>query len=100
MMETVKSTSNTAKKPPMTPKAIIHQRFGDKAIYKIEEVQDLIQNGCPGLAVQQKGPCLYRCTLLLPEIVVVSDTFKRKKDAEQSASEKAIEKVSHFIHCW
>lgn len=92
-METVKSTSNAAKKPPMTPKAFIHQRFGDKAIYKIDEVQDLTPNGCPGLAVQQKGPCLYRCTLLLPEIVVVSDTFKRKKDAEQSASEKAIEKL-------
>ncbi|XP_073280928.1 small RNA 2'-O-methyltransferase-like isoform X1 [Primulina huaijiensis] len=92
-METVKSTSNATKKPPMTPKAIIHQRFGDKAIYKVEEVQDLTQNGCPGLAVLQKGPCLYRCTLLLPEIVVVSDSFKRKKDAEQSAAEKAIEKL-------
>ncbi|XP_073149398.1 small RNA 2'-O-methyltransferase-like [Henckelia pumila] len=92
-METVKYTSNSAKKSPMTPKAIIHQRFGDKAIYKVEEVQDLTQHGCPGLAVLQKGPCLYRCTLLLPEIIVVSDIFKRKKDAEQSAAEKAIEKL-------
>ncbi|KZV39536.1 small RNA 2'-O-methyltransferase-like [Dorcoceras hygrometricum] len=93
MMETVKSTCNSAKRSPMTPKAIIHQRFGDKANYEVEEVQDLTQKGCPGLAVRQKGPCLYRCTLLLPEIVVVSDTFKKKKDAEQSAAEIAIEKL-------
>ncbi|KAK6154826.1 hypothetical protein DH2020_009074 [Rehmannia glutinosa] len=93
MTETGKSPANPTKKSPMTPKAIIHQRFGDKACYKVEEVKDSTPNGCPGLAIPQKGPSLYRCTLHLPDIIVVSDTFKRKKDAEQSAAEKAIEKL-------
>lgn len=78
----------------MTPKALIHQKYGDKACYKVEEVQVPPQNGCPGLAIPQKAPpCLYRCILQLPEATIVSDTFKRKKEAEQSAAEKAIEKV-------
>ncbi|KAI3466880.1 hypothetical protein Pfo_023543 [Paulownia fortunei] len=93
MIETGRSSANPTKKPSMTPKAIIYQRFGDKACYKVEEVQDSTQNVCPGLAIPQKGPCLYQCTLSLPKITVVSDTFRRKKDAEQSAAEKAIEKL-------
>ncbi|KAG8365669.1 hypothetical protein BUALT_Bualt18G0130400 [Buddleja alternifolia] len=93
MTETGSSMGNPTKKSSMTPKAIIHQRFGDKACYKVEEVQDSDQNGCPGLAIPQKGPCLFRCTLQLPETIVVSDTCRRKKDAEQSAAEKAIEKL-------
>nr|KYP49629.1 UPF0486 protein C1orf59 isogeny [Cajanus cajan] len=39
------------------------------------------------------GPCLYRCTLQLPELSVISGIFKKKKDAEQSAAEIAIEKL-------
>lgn len=94
MTEAGKSQANPPKKPSMTPKAIIHQKFGDKACYKVEEVQAPIENGCPGLAIAQKAPpYLYRCTLQLPETTVISDTFKKKKDAEQSAAEKAIEKV-------
>ncbi|KAL3631590.1 hypothetical protein CASFOL_024574 [Castilleja foliolosa] len=93
MMETGKSPANPMKKSTMTPKAIIHQRFGDKASYKVDEVQDSPQNVCPGLAIRQKGPCLYRCTLHLPDTIIISDTCKRKKDAEQSAAEKAIEKL-------
>ncbi|PIN12640.1 putative protein HEN1/CORYMBOSA2 [Handroanthus impetiginosus] len=93
MIEMGKSPANPAKKTSLTPKAIIHQRFGDKACYDVEEVQDSTQNGCPGLAISQKGPCRYRCTLHLLETTVVSDIFKRKKDAEQSAAEKAIEKL-------
>ncbi|KAL3833726.1 hypothetical protein ACJIZ3_008462 [Penstemon smallii] len=93
MTETEKLSVNPAKKASLSPKAIIHQTFGDKACYKVEEVQDSTQNECPGLAVQQKGPCLYQCTLQLPEMVVVSDPCRKKKDAEQSAAEKAIEKL-------
>ncbi|CAA0825396.1 Small RNA 2-O-methyltransferase [Striga hermonthica] len=93
MAGTGKSPENPTKKAPLTPKAIINQKFGDKACYKIDEVQDSSGNGCPGLAISRKGPCLYRCTLHLPDATVVSDTFKRKKDAEQSAAEKAIETV-------
>lgn len=81
------------KKTSLTPKAIIHQKFGVKACYKVEEVQEPTQNGCPGLAIVRKGPCLYRCHLELPEFSVVSETFKKKKDAEQSASEIALEKI-------
>lgn len=82
-----------AKKTPLTPKAIIHQKFGVKASYKIEEVQESTQNVCLGLAVVQKAPCIYRCRLELPEFSVVSETFKKKKDAEQSASKMALEKI-------
>lgn len=88
-----------AKKTSMTPKAIIHQRFGDKACYKVDEVQVSDENECPGLAIPQKRSCLYRCTLQLPETVIVSDTFRKKKDAEQSAAEKAIEKVYMLLPC-
>lgn len=83
----------SSKKATLNPKAIIHQRFGDKARYIVEEVQDSSSNGCPGLVIPQKGPCLYRCNLQLPEFSVVSDVFKRKKDAMQSAAEKALEQV-------
>ncbi|CAH2078415.1 unnamed protein product [Thlaspi arvense] len=80
-------------KPTLTPKAIIHQRFGANAIYEIEEVHDSAQSGCPGLAIPQKGPCLYRCHLKLPDISVVSNLSKKKKDSEQSAAELALEKL-------
>ncbi|CAH1434758.1 unnamed protein product [Lactuca virosa] len=78
----------------VNPKAIIHQRFGDKAHYNIEEIQEFSSNGCPGLVIPQKGPCLYRCCLQLPDLSVVSEVFKRKKDAMQNAAEKALEKLS------
>ncbi|KAG5029189.1 hypothetical protein JHK85_013142 [Glycine max] len=81
------------KKPTLTPKAIIHQNFGNRACYVVEEVKELPQTECPGLSIPQMGPCLYRCTLQLPELSVVSGTFKKKKDAEQSAAEIAIEKL-------
>ncbi|CAL5412591.1 unnamed protein product [Camellia sinensis] len=77
----------------ISPKAIIYQRFGSQACYTVEEVQESIQNECPGLAIPQKGPCLYRCCLQLPEFSVVSETFKKKKDAEQSAAEMALLKL-------
>lgn len=76
-----------------SPKAIIFQKFGSNASYEVEEVQEPAESGCPGLAISQKGPCLYRCILQLPGISVISGTFKKKKEAEQSASEMAIEKV-------
>lgn len=81
------------RKMKLTPKAIIVQKFGRNAQFTVDEVQDVVQNGCPGLAIPQKGPCLYRCSLQLPEFSVVSETLKKKKDAEQSAAEKALEKV-------
>lgn len=93
-MGTLTNPAVETKKLSLTPKAIIFQKFGDKASYTVEEVVEVSsQNGCPGLAILQKGPCLYRCRLQLPELSVVSEIFKRKKDAEQAAAEKAIEKV-------
>ena len=92
-METGGSPAVGVQKPTLTPKAIIHKRFGSKACYKVEEVQESTEIGCPGLSISQKGPCLYRCSLQLPEITVVSGTFKKKKEAEQSAAEMALEKV-------
>ncbi|KAH7568467.1 hypothetical protein ACOSP7_011433 [Xanthoceras sorbifolium] len=90
-METGRSSAIAVKKPSPTPKAIIFQKFGKEALYIVDEVRDVAPNGCPGLAIPQKGPCLYRCSLQLPDCTVVSGTFKKKKDAEQSAAEKAIE---------
>ncbi|GAB4840701.1 hypothetical protein Ancab_021468 [Ancistrocladus abbreviatus] len=93
MMESGVSTIAPVKKATLTPKAIIYQKFGDKASYTIEEVHESSQNGCLGLAIPQKGPCLFRCYLQLPEFSVVTATFKRKKEAEQSAAEMALQKL-------
>ena len=81
------------KKKTATPKAIIHQQFGSEACYKVEEIKESSQTECRGLIIPEKGPCLYRCHLQLGELSVVSGTFKKKKDAEQSAAELALEKV-------
>lgn len=92
-METGGSPAVAMKNTTLTPKSIIIQKFGSKAAnFEVEEVQPA-ENGCPGLAISQKGPCLYRCILQLPGIAFTSGTFKKKKDAEQSAAEMAIEKV-------
>ncbi|XP_055961166.1 small RNA 2'-O-methyltransferase-like isoform X2 [Mercurialis annua] len=92
-METRECPIVTMNKTTLTPKAIIHQKFGNKACYKVEEVKESIQNGCPGLAIPHKGPSLYRCCLELPEFSVVSDIFKKKKDAEQCAAEMALKRL-------
>ncbi|XP_048337529.2 small RNA 2'-O-methyltransferase [Ziziphus jujuba] len=92
-METGGYPAVAMQKPTLTPKAVIKKRFGDQACYKVEEVVESTEIGCPGLAITQKGPCLYRCSLQLPEVSVVSGTFKKKKEAEQSASELALEKL-------
>ncbi|XP_062093293.1 small RNA 2'-O-methyltransferase [Humulus lupulus] len=92
-MEIGESTDVAVRKSALTPKAIIYQKFGNEACFKVEEVQESNQNECPGLAIVQRGPCLYRCSLQLPEISVSSGTFKKKKEAEQSASELALQKL-------
>ncbi|XP_043689681.1 small RNA 2'-O-methyltransferase-like [Telopea speciosissima] len=81
------------KKSNQTPKAIIHQKYGSSACYRIEEVREPVQNSCPGLAIPQQGPCLFRCNLQLPGLSVTSEAFKKKKDAEQNAAQMAIEKL-------
>ncbi|MED6188555.1 hypothetical protein PIB30_087078 [Stylosanthes scabra] len=92
-METKELTAVAPKKAIVTPKTIIHQKFGTKACYTIEEVKESHQNDCPGLNIPQTRPSLYRCSLQLPELFVVSGIFKKKKDAEQSAAELAIQKM-------
>ncbi|KAL9224853.1 hypothetical protein vseg_000848 [Gypsophila vaccaria] len=82
-----------AKKTNLTPKSIIHQKYGTKACYVIEEVEEPLQNGCPGLAFPQKGPSLFRCSLHLPDFSVVSPPCKKKKDAQQSAAQIALLKL-------
>ena len=69
-------------KQSLTPKEIIHHKFGVNASYRIEQVH-----------VSSQSTCLYRCHLQLPDFSVVSNVFKRKKDAELSAAELALEKV-------
>lgn len=81
------------KRPTFTPKALIHQKYGTKACYTTEEVQQSDDSGCPGLVIPQQSQSLYRCCLTLPELTVTSDAFTKKKDAEQSAAKMAIEKL-------
>ncbi|XXG74659.1 hypothetical protein AAC387_Pa07g3324 [Persea americana] len=88
----------TGENPPetvrtVTPKALIHQKYGAKALYRTEEVKESVENECPGLVIPQKSKPLYRCCLELPEFSITSGTFTRKKDAEQSAAQMAIEKL-------
>ena len=71
----------------LTPKEIIHHKFGVKASYMIEEVH-----------VSSQNSCLYRCHLQLPDFSVVSNVFRKKKDSEQSAAELALEKVCLWFH--
>ncbi|TVU41504.1 hypothetical protein EJB05_15030 [Eragrostis curvula] len=78
-----------------TPKAVLHQRFGTKARYTVEEVREVVDGGagvCPGLAPQTRS--VYRCTLDLPDLSVATPgTFIRKKDAEQAAAQIALDKL-------
>ena len=74
-----------------TPKAVLHQRFGAKARYTVEEMREAV-GGCPGLAPQTRS--VYRCALELPGLSVTTPgTFVRKKDAEQAAAQIALDKV-------
>ncbi|KAI4299718.1 hypothetical protein L6164_033149 [Bauhinia variegata] len=91
-MESKELPAGSTNKKTLTPKAVIFQKYGSNACYKVEEVRESDQSEI-GLIVPQKGPCLYRCTLQLPELSVVSEPSKKKKDAEQSAAEMAIEKL-------
>ncbi|KAG2291530.1 hypothetical protein Bca52824_038199 [Brassica carinata] len=86
-------------KQTLTPKEIIHHKFGAKASYRTEEVHvSSSQDTCPGLTIPQKVPCLYRCHFQLPDFSVVSNVFKKKNDAEQSAAELALEKLGIQPH--
>ncbi|KAF9601378.1 hypothetical protein IFM89_019231 [Coptis chinensis] len=91
-MEVGETPAVVLKNPPPNPKTIIYQKYGQNAKYTMKEVLESVQNGCPGLPLQ-KGPCLYRCTLELPELSITSEPFKRKKDAMQAVSKLAIEKL-------
>lgn len=78
-----------------TPKAVIHQRYGAMAVYRVDEVREAVDGVCPGLALPQSTRCVYRCQLDIPGVLSVSTpgTFVRKKDAEQAAAQIAIEKL-------
>lgn len=92
-MGTQESPEVAVRRPTLTSKALVHQKYGSKACYRIEEVPQSADNGCPGLVIPQQARILYRCYLDLPELSVTSDVFRRKKDAEQSAAKIAIEKL-------
>lgn len=92
-MEVKETPAAALRRPSPTPKSLIHDRYGTQACYIVEEVQQSVDSICPGLVIAQKSQILYRCCLVLPELSVTSDTFTRKKDAEQSAAKMAVEKV-------
>ncbi|XP_042421447.1 small RNA 2'-O-methyltransferase-like isoform X2 [Zingiber officinale] len=93
IMEYPEQPGLSIKRPVITPKAVIHQKFGSSANYRIEEVKEDVENGCPGLTIPQQAKILYRCHLDLPGLSVTSEPFSRKKDAEQSAARIAVEKL-------
>lgn len=95
-MEYPEQPGLSIKRPVITPKAVLHQKFGSSANYRIEEVKEDVENGCPGLTIPQQAKILYRCHLDLPGLSVTSEPFSRKKDAEQSAARIAVEKVWQF----
>uniref|UniRef100_A0A1D1Y7B4 Small RNA 2'-O-methyltransferase n=1 Tax=Anthurium amnicola TaxID=1678845 RepID=A0A1D1Y7B4_9ARAE len=96
-MEAQEMSHVVVRKPPLSAKAILHQKYGEKACYKVEEVVEPVENDCPGLAIPQRGQVLYQCQLELPGCSVTSDKFTKKKDAEQSAAKMALEKLG--IQC-
>uniref|UniRef100_M4FBB9 Uncharacterized protein n=3 Tax=Brassica TaxID=3705 RepID=M4FBB9_BRACM len=71
----------------LTPKKTIHQKFGVKASYMIDQIHVSSQNTCL---------CWYR--LQLPEFSVVSNVFKKKQDSEQSTAEWLSRRVSSADH--
>ncbi|CAM0905424.1 unnamed protein product [Alopecurus aequalis] len=85
--------------PTATPKALIHQRYSAKAVYRAEEVREAVDGGCPGLALPQSTRCVYRGHLDLAGVLSVSTpgTFVRKKDAEQAAAQMAIDKSTDNV---
>lgn len=92
-MEVKETPAAALRRPAPTPKALIHEKYGTQACYIVEEVQQSVDSICPGLVIAQKSQILYRCCLVLPELSVTSDTFTKKKDAEQSAAKMAVEKL-------
>ncbi|KAG0485331.1 hypothetical protein HPP92_009410 [Vanilla planifolia] len=93
MLETEEISKVAMEQPALAPKAFIHQKFGSKALYRIEEIKQPIETSCSGLPFAQNVQCLYICHLDLPELSVRSDPFPRKKDAEHAAAKMAIEKL-------
>lgn len=93
MLEAEELSSVELKRPSLSPKALIHQKFGNQASYRIEEVRQPVENSCPGLALAQQTRSLFRCYLDLPELSVISDPLPKKKDAEHAAAKIAIEKL-------
>ncbi|XP_078437263.1 small RNA 2'-O-methyltransferase-like [Wolffia australiana] len=83
------------RKPPLSAKVILNQRYGGNACYRIEEVPETVEDDCPGLVIlnQKRARVLYRCHLQLPEFSLVSENFAKKKDAEQSVAQMALDKL-------
>ncbi|CAL9192459.1 unnamed protein product [Musa hybrid cultivar] len=92
-MESQEAPAVSAKRLELTPKALIHHKYGRTACYRIEEVKQHVENDCPGLVIPQQFRSLYRCHLDLPDLSFTSDMFPKKKDAEQAAAKIAIEKL-------
>lgn len=92
-MESQEAPAVSVKRLELTPKALIHHKYGRTACYRIEEVKQHVENDCPGLVIPQQFRSLYRCHLDLPDLSFTSDMFPKKKDAEQAAAKIAIEKV-------
>jgi hypothetical protein len=76
-----------------TPKTIIKNKYGAKAQFIIEPVQDEPPADAPKLLVPQPRQTKFRCCLELPEFSVTSDVFTKKKDAEQAAAKMGLDKV-------
>ena len=88
-------SNSGGRRPLPSAKAILHQKYGEKACYVVEEILEYAENECPGLTSlhQNRSKIMYLCHLQLPGLSVTSEKFSKKKDAEQSAAKLAIDKV-------
>lgn len=88
--------------PKATPKARLFQiyPFGKGLTFVTESVPSLLsEDAVPGSTsfFKPNHAVSFRCTLSLPDgSKVVSDLFPRKKDAEHSASQRALDQVSYL----
>lgn len=76
-----------------TPKTIINNKYGARALFTIESVQDEPAADAPKLLVPQPRQTKFCCRLELPEFSVTSAVFTKKKDAEKAAAKMAVDKL-------
>lgn len=69
-----------------TPKTIINNKYGARAVFTIESVQDEPAADAPKLLVPQPRQTKFCCRLELPEFSVTSAVFHQEEGCRESSS--------------